>query len=472
MRRLGEDRSTRMPHAALALTLRRRSHRRLSRPPRPLPVRQPPSSRSQKPGRTPWREGPLRQNALKHGLRAKLLSLPLPATTPPTSRSSPPACAAPTARRTKPRPSWSTRSRSRCGRRSPPTGWRPKRSRPWPAGGAAVPGGRAMAPGLHGSARTTPRVRAELQRAQATTRALAARYGLNPKTVAKWRGGPRPPTRPMGPARPRSTVLTEAEEAIVVEFRRRTLLPLDDVLGCLRETIPRLTRSALHRCLVRHGISRLPDDDERASKRRRFAETKIGYVHIDVCELRLGRGQALPVPGHRPGVEVRPRRLLRRQHQGQRRRLPARGRRGLPLPAPHRAHGQRHGLRRPAQEPRPLPGDRGHLRRPRLRPGVRRARHRAPPHQALPPLDERPGRADEPDRQGGHRSRPSTTPTSRRCRPTSWPSSPPTTSPSTSRRCAGGPPSRPSATPGKPTRQPSRSTRTTSSRDARIRTRR
>ena len=86
-------------------------------------------------------------------------------------------------------------------------------------------------------------------------------------------------------------MLTEAEEAIVVEFRRRTLLPLDDVLGCLRETIPKLTRSALHRCLERHGISRLPQGEEKASKRKRFAETKIGYVHIDVCELRLAEGK-------------------------------------------------------------------------------------------------------------------------------------------------------------------------------------
>jgi transposase InsO family protein len=148
-----------------------------------------------------------------------------------------------------------------------------------------------MAPGLHGSARTTPRVRAELQRAQATTRALAARYGLNPKTVAKWRGRTTTADQLMGPSRPRSSVLTEAEEAIVVEFRRRTLLPLDDVLGCLREAIPKLTRSASHRCLVRHGISRLPHDPEKASKRGRFAETKIGYVHIDVCELRLSEGR-------------------------------------------------------------------------------------------------------------------------------------------------------------------------------------
>jgi transposase InsO family protein len=148
-----------------------------------------------------------------------------------------------------------------------------------------------MAPGIHGSARTTPRVRAELQTSQEATRVLAARYGLNPKTVAKWRRRTFTADARMGPSRPRSTVLTEAEEAIVVEFRRRTLLPLDDVLGCLRETIPALSRSALHRCLQRHGISRLPQGDEKASKRRRFAETKIGYVHIDVCELRLAEGK-------------------------------------------------------------------------------------------------------------------------------------------------------------------------------------
>ena len=148
-----------------------------------------------------------------------------------------------------------------------------------------------MAAGLHGSARTTPRVRAELQAAQASTRALAARYGLNPKTVAKWRGRTNTADAAMGPRQPRSTVLTEAEEAAVVEFRRRTLLPLDDVLGCLREAIPRLTRSALHRCLERHGISRLPRDPEKASKRGRFAETAMGYVHIDACELRLAGGK-------------------------------------------------------------------------------------------------------------------------------------------------------------------------------------
>lgn len=143
-----------------------------------------------------------------------------------------------------------------------------------------------MAGLLHGSARITPRVRAKFEAAQAGSRALAARYDLNPKTVLKWRRREGIADAPMGP-RPRSTVLTEAEEAVVVEFRRRTLLPLNDVLGCLKDQISTLTRSALHRCLVRHGVSRLPKAEDGASKRRTFKETEIGYVHIDRLHMFL-----------------------------------------------------------------------------------------------------------------------------------------------------------------------------------------
>jgi hypothetical protein len=73
-----------------------------------------------------------------------------------------------------------------------------------------------MAAVLHGSARTTPRVRAELQAAKGGTPSLAARYVLNPKTVAKWRKRASTADAPMGPTRPRSTNLTEAEEVASV----------------------------------------------------------------------------------------------------------------------------------------------------------------------------------------------------------------------------------------------------------------
>ena len=42
--------------------------------------------------------------------------------------------------------------------------------------------------------------------------------------------------------------------------------------------------------MVRYGISRLPRDEEKTSKRKRFVEAAIGYVHIDVCGLRLTAG--------------------------------------------------------------------------------------------------------------------------------------------------------------------------------------
>jgi transposase len=133
-----------------------------------------------------------------------------------------------------------------------------------------------MAGSLHGSARTTPRVRAELQASKETSSTLARRYGLSRTTVNKWRTRTTTNDAPMGPTKPRSTVLTRTEEAMIVEFRRRTLLPLDDVLGCLRDSIPNLTRSSLHRCLERYGISRLPESPDKASKRGKFADVAIG----------------------------------------------------------------------------------------------------------------------------------------------------------------------------------------------------
>ena len=130
-----------------------------------------------------------------------------------------------------------------------------------------------MASVLHGSARTMPRIRAELKAAQAPARLLASQYGLNVKTVLKWRNRAETADAPMGP-KSKSTVLTPSEEAVIVEFRRRTLLPLADVLGCLKDTIPNLSRSALHRCLRRNGISRLPAG-ETSEKRKRFKLTTL-----------------------------------------------------------------------------------------------------------------------------------------------------------------------------------------------------
>jgi transposase InsO family protein len=66
---------------------------------------------------------------------------------------------------------------------------------------------------------------------------------------------------------------------------------LDDCLYGLQPTIPHLTRSALHRCLQRHGISRLPEIEGDKPRKKRFAAYPIGYFHLDIAEVRTAEGK-------------------------------------------------------------------------------------------------------------------------------------------------------------------------------------
>lgn len=100
-------------------------------------------------------------------------------------------------------------------------------------------------------------------------------------------------------------LLTEAEKATIVAFRRHTLLPLEGCLYALQPTIPHLTRSALRRCLQRHGISRLPDVEGDKPKRQKFKRYPIhcpagdlqgksaerGFFHIDIAEVQAAEGK-------------------------------------------------------------------------------------------------------------------------------------------------------------------------------------
>jgi len=144
---------------------------------------------------------------------------------------------------------------------------------------------------LHGSATTTHAVRAAIQRSQASIKELSQTYGINPKTVLKWRKHSCVEDHKTGPSRPHSTVLSIEEKAIIVAFRKHTLLPLDDCLYALHPTIPHLTRSSLHRCLQRHGINRLPDVTGDKPAKKKFKRYPIGYFHIDIAEVHTAEGK-------------------------------------------------------------------------------------------------------------------------------------------------------------------------------------
>jgi transposase-like protein len=110
---------------------------------------------------------------------------------------------------------------------------------------------------LHGCATTTETVRRAIQNSQESLRALAKRYGINQKTVAKWKERETVADLPTGPREAKSTVLSIEEEAIIVAFRRHTLLPLDD---CLYALLPNRDRSPI-RSLARCTAALEPQRD-------------------------------------------------------------------------------------------------------------------------------------------------------------------------------------------------------------------
>ena len=109
----------------------------------------------------------------------------------------------------------------------------------------------------HSCATTTPRVRRAIQASEETNIVLAKRHGVNRKTIAKWRAREFTSDERMGPKNPRPSLLTVHDEVIILAYRWRTRLALDDAHLRLERLMPNLSRSALYRCLNRGGLSRI-----------------------------------------------------------------------------------------------------------------------------------------------------------------------------------------------------------------------
>jgi hypothetical protein len=109
----------------------------------------------------------------------------------------------------------------------------------------------------HPCARTTPNVRRTIQESEEKNIILAERYGANRKTIAKWKARDTTSDNRMGPKNPGPRLLSEADEAIILAYRWRTRLALDDAHSRLRRLMPKLGRSMLYRCLKRRGLSRI-----------------------------------------------------------------------------------------------------------------------------------------------------------------------------------------------------------------------
>jgi len=144
---------------------------------------------------------------------------------------------------------------------------------------------------LHGTATTTHAIREKIQNAEESISQLASKYHINPKTVHKWKRRESVEDLKCGRRPGQGSVLSEVDEAIIVETRRKSLLPLDDLYDLLSPQIATLTRSNLHRCLQRHNLSRLsellPAEEKAATKT--FKTYEPGFLHIDTAQINLGQ---------------------------------------------------------------------------------------------------------------------------------------------------------------------------------------
>jgi transposase-like protein len=110
-----------------------------------------------------------------------------------------------------------------------------------------------------------------------------AELGVSETTIRRWRERTTVNDRSHRP-KTLSVSLSEMEEALVCELRTRLQLPLDDVVEVMRRCVnPKLSRSAIHRCLVRHNLNRRPKSDKPAIGV--FEDATVGFIHVDLKHL-------------------------------------------------------------------------------------------------------------------------------------------------------------------------------------------
>jgi IS30 family transposase len=136
---------------------------------------------------------------------------------------------------------------------------------------------------LHANATTTPRTRSYIQRSKKPVAELASELGVCETTIRRWRSRTTVNDRSHQPHR-MAISLSAMEETLVCELRTSLQLPLDDIVEVMRRCVNgKLSRSAIHRCLQRHGISQRKKPDKPSVGV--FEQATVGFIHFDLKHL-------------------------------------------------------------------------------------------------------------------------------------------------------------------------------------------
>ncbi|SAY47130.1 Integrase core domain protein [Komagataeibacter rhaeticus] len=135
----------------------------------------------------------------------------------------------------------------------------------------------------HGNATTTAAVRRAIQHSQESLRALAKRYGINSKTVAKWKG------RPEG---------SSFDGLVDRRGSHRRSVPPPYIIAPGRLPLRATGDDPASDALFIASLSSAPWDQPTARdtegdkpKRAKFKTYPIGYFHIDIAEVRTEMGR-------------------------------------------------------------------------------------------------------------------------------------------------------------------------------------
>ena len=254
---------------------------------------------------------------------------------------------------------------------------------------------------LHANATTTPKERGYIQASSLPVAMLAEELGVSETTIRRWKTRTTVHDGSHNPQR-LAISLTTVEEELVCELRTRLQLSLDDITEVMRRCVnQKLSRSAIHRCLRRHGIAKRPPPQKLAVGV--FETAPIGFIHIDLKYLPpLERKKsyafvAIDRATRYVYVEIHPHRDAE---------TAAAFLEAFLAHFPHPVHTiltdngseftDRFAERQAAGSP---------LRQPSFRPTLRTTRYLSPTYPAFPSADQRNGRTLQPPHRRGYRSR-------------------------------------------------------------------
>lgn len=137
----------------------------------------------------------------------------------------------------------------------------------------------------HPKATTNIHLRKLIKASGESSRVLAKRFGLNPKTVLKWRRRDDFKDKPYG-AGTHHSVLSLWEQKIIVKVRKHLKHNLDDLVLILKPYVPRLNRDNCYRVLVKHNLGRLPSQFQDKGHGK-FGYYLPGFIHLDLAYLPI-----------------------------------------------------------------------------------------------------------------------------------------------------------------------------------------